>query len=330
VWGTGLVTLIGGLAGIAMVARSDRRVAGLVGVLVLVGATAVASYGNPRFRTVAEPALLIGVAGRGGGDRPDPEVATLARSHWQSEPPRVQPTGVRHVAERLAGIAGVEAVTLGGSRAAGTATETSDWDFGLYYRGSLDTDGVRALGWSGQVFEPGDWGRIVDGGAWLRIDGVEVDLIYRDLDRVEHWVAEAEAGRFEIQREVGYVGGIATYILVGELAQGEVLAGDLPRPAFPDALAESAPPRWYQLAAGALEIATVHAGRDDRVAALANLTQAILCTAHGRLAAARTWALNEKGVVERAGLGELQRIDELDLRDAIATTSEVLRLPTWR
>ena len=42
---------------------------------------------------------------------------------------------VEHIAERLAAIPGVVAVTLGGSRATGTAVEGSDWDFGLYYRG---------------------------------------------------------------------------------------------------------------------------------------------------------------------------------------------------
>jgi hypothetical protein len=62
VWGTGIVTLVAGIAGIAVLARRGGRVAVLVGPLALVALTAVASYGNPRFRTVAEPALLIGVA----------------------------------------------------------------------------------------------------------------------------------------------------------------------------------------------------------------------------------------------------------------------------
>jgi hypothetical protein len=38
---------------------------------------------------------------------------------------------VRHLAERFAVIPGVVAVSLGGSRATGLATEHSDWDFGL-------------------------------------------------------------------------------------------------------------------------------------------------------------------------------------------------------
>ena len=213
---------------------------------------------------------------------------------------------VEYLAARLATIPGVVAVTLGGSRATNTAVEGSDWDFGLYYRGTLDPAGIVALGWPGRVFAPGEWGRIVNGGAWLTIDGTKVDLIYRDLHDVEHWTAAAEDGRFEIQREVGYVAGIATYVLAGELALGRVLAGELPRPAFPPKLRETAPVAWFRLAAGALHFAEVHAGRGDGVACLANLGQAVLASAQGRLAAAGEWVLNEKRITERAGLHAVQ------------------------
>ena len=81
-----------------------------------------------------------------------------------------------------------------------------------------------------------------------------------------------------------------------------MLAGELPRPAFPPRLRQTAPVAWFRLAAGALHFAEVHAGRQDRVACLANLCQAVLATAQGRLAAAGQWALNEKRITERAGL----------------------------
>jgi hypothetical protein len=240
---------------------------------------------------------------------------------------------VREIAARLARIPGIVAVTLGGSRATGTASDDSDWDFGLYYRGGIDPDDVRALGWPGQVFAPGDWGRLVNGGAWLRVDGAAVDLIYRDVDEVLRWTAEAEGGRFEIQREVGYVAGIATYVLAGELALAEVLAGELPRPEFPERLRLTAPPLWYRLAAGALDFADVHARRGDPVASLANVAQAVLATAQARLAAAGEWALNEKRIVGRAGLGAVQDVVAVAGHDAAAVAEQVraiLDLPAWR
>ena len=55
-----------------------------------------------------------------------------------------------------------------------------------------------------------------------------------------------------------------------------------------------------------MHFADVHAGRQDRVACLANLGQAVLATAQGRLAAAGEWALNEKRITERAGLHAVQ------------------------
>jgi hypothetical protein len=241
---------------------------------------------------------------------------------------------VEHLAARLAAIPGVVAVTLGGSRATNTAVEGSDWDFGLYYRGGLDPADIVALGWPGQVFAPGEWGRIVNGGAWLTVDGTRVDLIYRDLDEVSRWTAAAEDGKFEIQREVGYVAGIATYVLAGELALGRVLSGELPRPAFPPKLRQTAPAAWTRLAAGALYFADVHAGRGDRVACLANLCQAVLAAAQGRLAAAGEWVLNEKRLTQRAGLASVQdRLaqPERDLGTLVSGVRACLELtdPAW-
>ena len=230
---------------------------------------------------------------------------------------------VEYLAARLAAVPGVVAVTLGGSRATGAAVEGSDWDFGLYYRGGLDPADIAALGWPGQVFAPGEWGSIVNGGAWLTVDGARVDVIYRDLDEVLRWTAAAGDGRFEIRREVGYVAGIATYVLAGELALGRVLAGDLPRPAFPQKLRETAPAAWFRLAAGALSFAEVYARRRDRVACLANLCQAVLAGAQGRLAAGGEWVLNEKRLVERAGLDGIQDLLARPGRGLDALVSDV-------
>jgi hypothetical protein len=148
---------------------------------------------------------------------------------------------VRELAERLMEIPGVAAVTLGGSRAGGVIHPDSDWDFGLYYRGAIRADDARALGFEGTVVEPGAWGRLVNGGAWLTVADQGVDLLYRDLGVVQHWLDEAEAGRHEVDLVEGYVAGIASYVLAGELALAELLAGELPRPGFPDALRRPRP-----------------------------------------------------------------------------------------
>lgn len=206
--------------------------------------------------------------------------------------------------DRVADVPGVVAVALGGSRARGAARPDSDWDFGLYYRDAIDTDAIRALGYRGEVVEPGAWGRIVNGGAWLEVDGERVDLLYRDLAVVEHWTAEAEAGRYEVDQVGGHIAGLPTYILAGELALGQVLRGALPRPTFPAELRHTAPPRWNGDAAFSLLVAEQHAARGDAAGVAGLLARAVIAAAHARLAARGVWMLNEKGIIARAGLEE--------------------------
>lgn len=210
---------------------------------------------------------------------------------------------VRELAERLIEIPGVVAVTLGGSRAGGSSHPDSDWDFGLYYREAIRADDVRALGFEGTVVEPGAWGRLVNGGGWLTVEDQRVDLLYRDLDVVRHWLDEAQAGRYEVDQVEGYVAGMATYVLAGELALAELLAGELPRPEFPDALRQAAPARWRRSAGFSLAIADTAAARHDVVSCAGLLAKAAIEAAQAALAERGEWALNEKAIVRRAALG---------------------------
>jgi hypothetical protein len=95
------------------------------------------------------------------------------------------------------------------SRARGTHTPESDYDLGVYYRGRLDTGRLAALarevaGPAARVTEPGEWGPWVDGGGWLTIDGVAVDWIYRDVDRVRKAWQDAEHGRYAFHSQAGH------------------------------------------------------------------------------------------------------------------------------
>lgn len=159
------------------------------------------------------------------------------------ESPGRLPAPVAGLAAALADVPGVVAVVLGGSRASASHGPESDWDLGVYYRGSrrpLDPGDVGRLGHLSQVSRLGEWGPIVNGGAWLTVDGVPVDVLFRDLDEVERWLSEAEQGRFEVLRQNGYLVGAPTYLPVGELALCRPISGRLPRPDFPRPLAQSA------------------------------------------------------------------------------------------
>ena len=167
---------------------------------------------------------------------------------------------IEPLVDALAELPGVVAVVLGGSRATGTERPDSDWDIGLYYRRSderFDPEHVRRLGHPGYVSALGEWGPIMHGGAWLTLDGVAVDVLFRDLDIIGVWLREAEEGRFEVLAQNGYVVGAPTYLPV----------------------------------------------------------------AHARLAARREWVLNEKRLIERAGLQQAAPV----LARSGATRDELVR-----
>jgi len=101
------------------------------------------------------------------------------------------PRPVADLCVALGAPAGIEAVTIGGSRAAGTADDASDWDIGLYYLGPID---LAPLARYGEVHPPGSWGRIMNGGAWLTLEGLKVDVMLRDVDVVMHWRQDGRGG----------------------------------------------------------------------------------------------------------------------------------------
>ncbi|MER6674362.1 nucleotidyltransferase domain-containing protein [Streptomyces sp. NPDC000983] len=212
---------------------------------------------------------------------------------------------LERVADRLAGLPTVRAVALGGSRAQGTERPDSDWDLAVYYRGPFAPADLRALGWDGEVSEVGGWGGgVFNGGAWLTVEGRRVDVHYRDLDVVEHELAEAAEGRFRVEALLFHLAGIPSYLVVAELAINRVLRGDLPRPAgYPGELRRTAAERWYGTARATLAYAGAHHARAGRRTELAGaLATAAAQTGHAVLAARGEWVTNEKRLLERAGL----------------------------
>ncbi|MFD3616706.1 nucleotidyltransferase domain-containing protein [Streptomyces sp. NPDC058676] len=215
------------------------------------------------------------------------------------------------VADHLATLPTVQAVALGGSRAQGTHKPGSDWDLAVYYRGPFDPDDVRALGWEGEVSEVGGWGGgVFNGGAWLSIDGRRVDVHYRDLDVVEHESAEAEEGRFRVEPLLFHLAGIPSYLVVAELAINRVLRGELPRPAaYPEKLRSSAAERWRGTALATLGYAKANHAPVGRLAEVAGaIATAAVQAGHGVLAGRGEWVTNEKRLLERAGLRDVDEI----------------------
>jgi hypothetical protein len=215
------------------------------------------------------------------------------------------PQPVAELVEVLAAMPGAVAVVLGGSRALGTNDAGSDWDLGLYYRGGID---LTALAARGTVFPPGSWGRVMNGGAWLRCGGEKVDVLLRDLDVVEYWTRRAEEGEFERDALLGYLAGIPTYSLSAELASCRPLHGEIPASPFPPKLVASAPPTWRFCRSLSLDYARMQARRGNLAGATGQAAAAVMEEAHAILCERGQWVCNEKRLIETAGLVSLNAL----------------------
>jgi hypothetical protein len=222
---------------------------------------------------------------------------------------------LRRLVATLAPVPGIEAIALGGSRSRGTATAGSDYDIGLYYRGGRPID-VVALGKVAATLDDrgadasvtpiGGWGPWIDGGGWLLIGGVHVDLLYRDLDRVAAAVDDAHAGKVERFYQPGHPHAFLPTIYMGEVAYARPLhdpAGslaDLQRRTtpYPAPLAKALRERFEWEAEFALANARKSLDRGDVSYLAGCVFRSVACLCQTLFALNGAYLLNEKGAVE--------------------------------
>ena len=220
-------------------------------------------------------------------------------------------TTAQLIADRLGQVEGVVAVVLGGSRSRGTATADSDIDLGIYYdpdhRPPLDA--LRALAQElddrhadDLVTAYGEWGPWINGGGWLTIDGQHVDWLYRDLARVEHEIAECEAGRARCYYQPGHPHGFYNHIYMGEVFYCQPLFARDDRLPRLKARAASYPPLLKRALIGglweagfSLENARKPAARGDVVQVVGCLYRAVAVMVQALFALNGRYCINEKG-----------------------------------
>jgi hypothetical protein len=216
------------------------------------------------------------------------------------------PPAVAELVDELARLPGATAVVLGGSRALAPVDAKRDWDLGLYYRGTIE---LTALAARSTIHPPGSWGRLMNGGAWLRCEDHKVDVLLRDVDVVEHWTQRAMEGDFEVDALLGYLAGIPTYTLTAELAVCRLLRGSAPAAIpYPARLTATASQRWRFSRSFSLDYARVLASRGDAVGATGQAAKAVMEEAHAVLCERGQWVCNEKRLIESAGLAPVQSL----------------------
>ena len=64
----------------------------------------------------------------------------------------------------------------------------------------------------------GEWGKWINGGGWLQVEGVAVDFLYRDLSEVNRVIQDCHAGQITIDYQPGHPHGFVSSTYMGEVA----------------------------------------------------------------------------------------------------------------
>jgi hypothetical protein len=218
------------------------------------------------------------------------------------------------MAKALTEVPGVQAVVLGGSHCTGTATELSDLDIGVYYGEGFDTqqmdmiltslDDVRR---ENLLNKPGEWGKWINGGAWLTVEDRKVDILLRDSTRVSQVIDDCQQGKVTVDFQAGHPFGFVNAIYMGEvkyclpMEDPQNVMADLKRRAEPVSKAyRDAASKWFlweaefSVMTGRSSIA-----KKDIVYASGALFRGILCLTQALFAFGGEILLNEKGAVRR-------------------------------
>jgi hypothetical protein len=231
----------------------------------------------------------------------------------------------RRIAARLGEIEGIAAVALGGSWARGEAHPGSDVDLGLYYRDkhrpSIEELRrlARELGYrhpAAPLTDFGGWGPWIDGGAWLEVEGVQVDWLYRDLGQVLRALDDCRAGRSSVYYQPGHPHGFHTHIYVGEIhychplydPNGTLASLKNAAVNYPAGLKRALIQAQLWESRFALDTCGKSAARGESFYVTGCLFRCVACMVQALFALNERYLINEKGSVEAA--------DSLALRPA--------------
>ncbi len=217
----------------------------------------------------------------------------------------------------LAEVPGVAAIALGGSRARGTATETSDYDIGLYYSAERPLDTNRLLQaartlvdkpGAAEVTPIGGWGRWIVGGGWLSVDVRKVDLLYRSIDDVTDVIGKCRAGEVTMHYQPGHPHGFCSAIWMGEVAlcrplhdpDGRLARLKAATSPYPAALRDALIRKFEWEILFSIENGELAAGRAEQTYVAGCVYRALACAAQVLFALNERYLINEKGALQEA------------------------------
>ncbi|MEG1389595.1 MAG: nucleotidyltransferase domain-containing protein [Angelakisella sp.] len=218
-------------------------------------------------------------------------------------------------------VSGIDAIVLGGSHATNTASPSSNIDIGIYYGNNkpLDIDALRkqaALlddqGRTDIITDPGDWGRWLNGGGELAVDGVAVDILFRDTRRVAMVINNCIDGIITVDHQSGHPFGFVNSFYMAELKYCIVLwekgmsFSDLKKimQAYPPAYKEAVIKRFLYEADYASCSGRKSIEKQDIIYAAGALFHCVSCLIQVLYAANELYVVNEKGALKRLAAHE--------------------------
>ncbi|MFE5323464.1 nucleotidyltransferase domain-containing protein [Paenibacillus sp. NPDC056579] len=225
---------------------------------------------------------------------------------------------IEKLAAKLKTVQGIQAIVLGGSRASGTHAEQSDIDIGLYYDPEvpIDLPALEQLASevdderrSGLITPIGEWGPWINGGGWLQVDGLAVDFLYRDLNKVNGVMADCLQGRVTIDYQPGHPHGFINAMYMAEAARclplwdpsGVITKLKSQTAPYPPELAAALIRTFLWEAGFSVSAACKGAAKQDVSYAAGCCFRAVSCLNQVLFALNGQYWMNEKGAVQLAG-----------------------------
>lgn len=221
------------------------------------------------------------------------------------------------IVEGVRQVDSVRAIVLGGSRARGTHTPSSDVDLGIYYDPDSPLN-VTALSKVATqlddehrpdvITEIGGWGPWINGGGWLVIQSYHVDFLYRDLGKVNAIIEDCLHEKVEMFYQPGHPFGFVSSIYLAEVAvcqplwdpEGIIAALKAKIDPYPDSLQKGLIQKFAWEINFSIDIAKKSAERSDVTYAAGCCFRSVMCMLQILFAVNRAYWLNEKGAVALA------------------------------
>ncbi|MBW4562873.1 MAG: nucleotidyltransferase domain-containing protein [Mojavia pulchra JT2-VF2] len=228
------------------------------------------------------------------------------------------PQFINHIVSSLQSIEGITAIALGGSRARGNHTQKSDVDLGIYYNKENPPDLIALNRLASELDDQGrvnlitaigEWGKWINGGGWLKVEGVGVDFLYRDLAKVNRVIDDCHAGQITIDYQPGHPHGFVSSIYMGEVALCQPLydpdsvleALKAKTKPYPVELKQATINTFAWEISFSLLVAKKAIARNDVVYAAGCCFRSVACMNQVLFALNEDYLLNEKGATAVAG-----------------------------